>query len=176
MTLGTVDYQAPEQALDFHRADIRADIYSLGCTFFYLLTGKPPFGSGPLALKLMRHQQATPPSLKERRADVPDELAADRRADAGQEARRPLPDARRGCRGAGRDESSGTPAPLRRFLFAAAGCAALLLLWCFLGRSRERSCRTPARLPLEHGRRPRPRRAAWKPPCRKRATTSWCTT
>jgi serine/threonine protein kinase len=72
VTLGTVDYQAPEQALDFHQADIRADIYSLGCTFFYLLTGKPPFGSGPLALKLMRHQQADPPRLKERRPDVPD--------------------------------------------------------------------------------------------------------
>jgi len=74
VTLGTIDYQAPEQALDFHRADIRADIYSLGCTFFFLLTGKPPFGSGPLAVKLMRHQQAEPPSLKERRPDVPDAL------------------------------------------------------------------------------------------------------
>ena len=72
VTLGTVDYQAPEQALDFHRADTRADIYSLGCTFFFLLTGKPPFGSGPLAVKLMRHQQAVPPDLKERRPDIPD--------------------------------------------------------------------------------------------------------
>ncbi len=74
VTLGTVDYQAPEQALDFHRADIRADIYSLGCTFYYLLTGKPPFGNGPLAVKLMRHQQAEPPDLKELRPDVPDAL------------------------------------------------------------------------------------------------------
>jgi len=74
VTLGTIDYQAPEQALDFHRADIRADIYSLGCTFFYLLTGTPPFGNAPLALKLMRHQQAEPPDLKERRPDVPDDL------------------------------------------------------------------------------------------------------
>jgi eukaryotic-like serine/threonine-protein kinase len=74
--LGTIDYQAPERALDFHRADIRADIYSLGCTFYYLLTGKPPFGSGPLAIKLMRHQQAEAPNLQELRSDVPDELAA----------------------------------------------------------------------------------------------------
>jgi serine/threonine protein kinase len=74
VTLGTVDYQAPEQALDFHRADIRADIYSLGCTAYYLLTGKPPFGTGPLAIKLMRHQQAEPPDLKERRQEVPDAL------------------------------------------------------------------------------------------------------
>src|SRR5262249_32720188 len=76
VTLGTIDYQAPEQALDFHRADIRADIYSLGCTFCYLLTGNPPFGNGPLAVKLMRHQQAEPPSLKERRSDVPDRVIA----------------------------------------------------------------------------------------------------
>jgi serine/threonine-protein kinase len=74
VTLGTIDYQAPEQALDFHRADIRADIYSLGCTFFFLLTGTPPFGNAPLALKLMRHQQAEPPDLKERRPEVPDDL------------------------------------------------------------------------------------------------------
>jgi serine/threonine protein kinase len=67
VTMGTVDYQAPEQALDFHKADIRADIYSLGCVAYYLLTGKPPFGSGPLAIKLMRHQQAEPPDLVERR-------------------------------------------------------------------------------------------------------------
>ncbi|MCE9565134.1 MAG: serine/threonine protein kinase [Planctomycetes bacterium] len=74
VTLGTVDYQAPEQALDFHRADIRSDIYSLGCTVFFLLTGKPPFGGGSLAVKLMRHQEAEPPDLKEFRPDVPDEL------------------------------------------------------------------------------------------------------
>ncbi|MBL8792851.1 MAG: serine/threonine protein kinase, partial [Planctomycetia bacterium] len=76
VTLGTVDYQSPEQALDFHRADIRADIYSLGCTFFYLLTGKPPFGGGPLALKLMRHQQAEPPDIQELRPEVPSQVAA----------------------------------------------------------------------------------------------------
>jgi serine/threonine protein kinase/WD40 repeat protein len=74
MTMGTADYMAPEQALDLHRADIRADIYSLGCTLYYLLTGRPPFGGGPLAVKLMRHQQAEPPDLKERRPDVPDGL------------------------------------------------------------------------------------------------------
>jgi len=71
VTLGTVDYQAPEQALDFHAADIRADIYSLGCTLYFLLTGSPPFGDGPLAVKLMRHQQADPPDLRELRPDVP---------------------------------------------------------------------------------------------------------
>jgi serine/threonine protein kinase len=75
ITMGTVDYQAPEQAIDFHRADIRADIYSLGCTAYYLLTGKPPFGSGSLAIKLMRHQQAEPPPVDQFRDDIPAGLA-----------------------------------------------------------------------------------------------------
>jgi serine/threonine protein kinase len=76
VTLGTVDYLAPEQARDFHRVDIRGDIYSLGCTFFYILTGKPPFGDGPLALRLAHHQQTEPPDLKKCRTDVPYGLAA----------------------------------------------------------------------------------------------------
>jgi serine/threonine protein kinase len=57
---GSPDYMSPEQAIDFHSADIRSDIYSLGCTFHYLLTGQPPFAGGSLAEKLMKHQQAQP--------------------------------------------------------------------------------------------------------------------
>lgn len=72
--MGTPDYLAPEQAINFHAADIRADIYSLGCTFHYLLTGQPPFPGGNLTEKLLRHQQTEPPSLQ--RADVPPEVAA----------------------------------------------------------------------------------------------------
>src|SRR6516165_8352429 len=52
VTMGTPDYLAPEQAIDFHHVDIRADIYGLGCTLFYLLTGQPPFPGGSLAQKL----------------------------------------------------------------------------------------------------------------------------
>src|SRR5262249_23192184 len=49
MMMGTPDYLAPEQALNFHKADGRADIYSLGCTLYFLLTGEPPFAGGTLA-------------------------------------------------------------------------------------------------------------------------------
>jgi hypothetical protein len=72
--IGTPDYLAPEQALDFHGADIRADIYSLGCTFYYLLTGQPPFPGGMLAQKLLRHQQEEPAPLAQVRSDVPREV------------------------------------------------------------------------------------------------------
>lgn len=71
--LGTVDYMAPEQALDFHGADLRADIYSLGCTLYYLLTGKALFPGGTAAQKLMRHQQVEPPPVE--RSDLPPEVA-----------------------------------------------------------------------------------------------------
>jgi eukaryotic-like serine/threonine-protein kinase len=74
--LGTADYLAPEQALDSHMVDIRADIYSLGGTFYYLLTGKPPFPEGNVAQKLLWHQQREPAPLSNFRADVPPELAA----------------------------------------------------------------------------------------------------
>lgn len=73
--MGTPDYMAPEQAIDFHQADIRSDIYSLGCTFYCLLAGKPPFSSSSLAVKIMRHQQASPPSLRAFRPEVPAAVA-----------------------------------------------------------------------------------------------------
>lgn len=74
--MGTADYMAPEQALDFHRADIRADIYSLGCTFYYLLTSQPPFPGGTLAEKVLKHQQAEPRGVEHYRKDVPPELVS----------------------------------------------------------------------------------------------------
>ena len=70
VTIGTLDYMPPEQALDFHHVDIRGDVYSLGCTFHYALSGAPPFPDGTVAQKLMRHQQVEPPPLRNVPADV----------------------------------------------------------------------------------------------------------
>lgn len=74
--LGTADYLAPEQAVDSHKVDLRADIYSLGCTFYYALTGHPPFTDGSLVQRLLAHQTRKPPSVKYDRPDAPDELLA----------------------------------------------------------------------------------------------------
>ncbi len=61
--LGTPDFMAPEQASDPHAADIRSDLYSLGCTFYYVLTGRAPFGGVTPLAKLMQHQLHDPPPL-----------------------------------------------------------------------------------------------------------------
>lgn len=74
--LGTADYLSPEQAIDSHTVDARADIYSLGCTLYFLLTGQPPFTEGTLAQRLMAHQIKTPPTVESLRTDTPDGLAA----------------------------------------------------------------------------------------------------
>src|SRR5262249_16701067 len=73
--VGTANYVAPEQALDPHRADARADIYSLGCTLYHLLTGRPPFPGGSLRDKLLRHQNANPPPVEDLRPGLPPSLA-----------------------------------------------------------------------------------------------------
>ena len=77
-TIGTAEYIAPEQVVDSHRVDIRADIYSLGCTMFRLLTGQPPYYGPkyPSAVeKMMAHLKEPPPSIRELRGDVPEALA-----------------------------------------------------------------------------------------------------
>ena len=74
--LGTADYLSPEQAVDSHGVDGRADIYSLGCAFYFLLTGHPPFPNGTLPQRLMAHQKQLPPSIAKERSDVPAELTA----------------------------------------------------------------------------------------------------
>ena len=74
--LGTADFISPEQALHSHDVDIRADIYSLGMTFYYLLTGQLPFKVPTIAGKLMAHQTKMPKALLKRRPDVSAEMDA----------------------------------------------------------------------------------------------------
>ncbi|MFL5243192.1 MAG: protein kinase domain-containing protein [Gemmataceae bacterium] len=74
--LGTADYLAPEQALDSHSVDIRADIYSLGATFYYCLTGRSPFNEGTVAQKLIWHQTRQPKAIRTIRPDVPQGIEA----------------------------------------------------------------------------------------------------
>jgi serine/threonine protein kinase len=72
--LGTADYLAPEQALNSHNVDHRADIYGLGCTAYFLLTGKPPFSDGTLAQRIAKHQTEMPTPIRKIRPDCPGEL------------------------------------------------------------------------------------------------------
>ena len=73
--LGTPDYIAPEQTLDAQSVDIRADIYSLGCTLYYLLSGRPPFRAGTLFEVLQAHHSTEATALDLVRPEVPIELA-----------------------------------------------------------------------------------------------------
>jgi len=76
MTLGTFDYISPEQARDPRSADVRSDLYSLGCSIFFMLAGRPPFADGTMVQKLLQHQQDPPPAIESLRPDVPRRLAA----------------------------------------------------------------------------------------------------
>jgi eukaryotic-like serine/threonine-protein kinase len=73
VTLGTFDYISPEQARNPRNADIRSDIYSLGCTFFFMMTGRPPFPEGTVLQKLLQHHSEPPPDVRQFRGDVPEE-------------------------------------------------------------------------------------------------------
>src|SRR5262249_17134010 len=68
---GTPDYLSPEQARDLHQTDIRGDLYSLGCTFYYLLTASVPFPGGTTLEKLVRHGVQEPTPVEHLRLDVP---------------------------------------------------------------------------------------------------------
>lgn len=69
--MGTVDFMSPEQAAETKSADARADIYSLGCTLWYLLTGKKTYDGDTLVSRLMKHRDAPLPSLVKERDDAP---------------------------------------------------------------------------------------------------------
>jgi serine/threonine-protein kinase len=74
--LGTADFLAPEQALDAKTADARSDVYSLGCTFYFILCGQPPFSGGTLSERLVRHLFETPVALARKRSDLPPDLTS----------------------------------------------------------------------------------------------------
>lgn len=75
MTLGTFDYISPEQARDPRAVDVRSDLYSLGCTLFHMLTGRPPFPEGTVLQKLLQHQEEPPPDIRALNPLVPSDLA-----------------------------------------------------------------------------------------------------
>ncbi len=75
IVLGTADYVAPEQVANSHNADIRADIYALGASLYFMLAGHPPFPSGTVSQKLLWHRTKDPTPIRQIRPEVPEGLA-----------------------------------------------------------------------------------------------------
>src|SRR5262249_41626999 len=73
-TVGTLDYMSPEQARDSALADIRSDIYSLGCTMYHMIAGQPPFAEGGLGERVYKHLAVDPPDIRQFNEKVPEAL------------------------------------------------------------------------------------------------------
>jgi putative intracellular protease/amidase len=91
--VGTPDYIAPEQVSDSRTVDIRADVYSLGCTLYFLLAGQPPFPEGSALEKALSHLESPPKPLPQLRPEVPADLMPilDRMMAKSPDARYPTP-------------------------------------------------------------------------------------
>ena len=123
--MGTAAYIAPEQAADIRRADARSDIYSLGCTLFFLLTGRPPFEGETVMEVLFAHREQPMPSLRQARPDCPPALETlFRKMTARRPEDRP---AAMTAVVAEVDRLLGAPVPLRRRFGFVAVAAGLLL-------------------------------------------------
>ena len=72
--MGTIDYMAPEQALDSKSVDHRADLYALGCTLYFLVTGNPPFRNDTVMRRLLAHREEPAPRISAYRPEAPSEL------------------------------------------------------------------------------------------------------
>lgn len=75
VTLGTFDYISPEQARDPRSADVRSDLYSLGCTLYYMLTGRPVFPDGTVLQKLLSHSSEAPPDVRVYRPELSEDVS-----------------------------------------------------------------------------------------------------
>ena len=75
-TVGTVDYMSPEQARNSRSADTRSDIYSLGCAWYHMLTGEPPYADGGLTQRLRLHAEGKPPDPRDLNPKVPEGIVA----------------------------------------------------------------------------------------------------
>lgn len=76
ITMGTFDYISPEQARDARSVDVRSDLYSLGCTLFFMLTGNPPYPDGTPIEKILQHSNSARPDPRVFRSDLPREMSA----------------------------------------------------------------------------------------------------
>jgi hypothetical protein len=159
--MGTADYIAPEQATDPAQADVRADVYSLGATLYYLLAGHPPFPEGTALDKLTAHCERAPKPLTELRRDVPPALArVVERMMAKAPARRYQTPAEVAEALAPFLAAPPRRTPRRLLAVSAAACALALLagaiLWAWAGSRHTPGPTAPAPEKVAKARRPAP--------------------